>query len=476
MKNDYNALTALMMGESASATRQQMPKITYGPMNEVYLGGSAVAGIQSVMDQIVQVLTDDPSTIMARNPLTKKLEDEVQKAFGFKKVMIEWKSTGGVQVIWANPLIANYGMEKFSHLKDQSFKQGTHSKGFYDKDHKARIYIYMDTVAVTDFNCNAREMTAILLHEIGHSFDYTPARLVSDVYNIINMLISITMGRKAISTLTKAAKQQYGDTEAGAVVGYFTDIIDKASEAMMIKRIAMIPISAIPFSKEVYMKISMIREYILSYMPPVQPLAKALKTTKARVVKFFTAISMPWQIGNMVKGFFNTLASPMSILFMPITLLFSILGKQPEIYADSFAATYGYAEDLAFGLHKIARGNTIPNVSKDVQIFSGFYDLVYCQMEFNSLISSGSRHPSTMKRVRRMIDKLERDLKTDNVDPDLRAELQLQLKNLQKAYDHIIDLDETNYTFISAMFTKLMAAYYDSSIGQVFDFDSSFAE
>ena len=75
-----------------------------------------------------------------------------------------------------------------------------------------------------------------------------------------------------------------------------------------------------------------------------------------------------------------------------------------------------------------------------------------------------------------MIDKLERDLKTDNVDPDLRAELQLQLKNLQKAYDHIIDLDETNYTFISAMFTKLMSAYYDSSIGQVFDFDSSFAE
>ena len=127
-------------------------------------------------------------------------------------------------------------------------------------------------------------------------------------------------------------------------------------------------------------------------------------------------------------------------------------------------------------MHKIARGNTIPNVNKDVQIFSGFYDLVYCQMEFNSLISSGSRHPSTMKRVRRMIDKLERDLKTDNVDPDLRAELQLQLKNLQKAYDHIIDLDETNYTFISAMFTKLMSAYYDSSIGQVFDFDSSFAE
>lgn len=76
MKNEYDALTALMLGESTDTARQ-VPKITYGPMNEVYLGGSAVAGIQSVMDQIVQVLTDDPSTIMARNPLSKKLEDEV---------------------------------------------------------------------------------------------------------------------------------------------------------------------------------------------------------------------------------------------------------------------------------------------------------------------------------------------------------------------------------------------------------------
>ena len=193
MKNDYDALTALMMGESASAA-SQMPKITYGPMNEVYLGGSAVAGIQSVMDQIVQVLTDDPSTIMARNPLTKKLEDEVQKAFGFKKVVIEWLSTGGVTCLEVSMVVGNYGTEKFSHMKDPSFKQGNHSKGFYDKDHKGRVYIFMDTGLVTEYGCTSREMMALLLHEIGHSFDYTPARLISDIYNVATMIIGIVQG------------------------------------------------------------------------------------------------------------------------------------------------------------------------------------------------------------------------------------------------------------------------------------------
>lgn len=476
MKNDYVALTALMMGESANAASE--PKIIYGPMNEVYLGGSAVAGIQSVMDQIVQTLTDNPTAVMVRDPLSKKLEDEVQKAFGFKKVVIQWRSTGGVQVIWPDLLIANYGRERFNHLNDQSFKQGTHDKGFYDKNHTARIYIFMDTTAITDYNCNAREMTASLLHEIGHSFDYTPARLVSDIYNVANMLIEIASMRKVVSIATTAARNQAqaDDPVAGATVGYFTDIMDKASEVAMIKRLAMIPISAIPFSKEVYMKISSIREYILSYMPPIQPLAKTLRTTKARVVKFFTAITMPFKYRDAVKAFAHNFSSPINILFAPISLLFSILGKQTEIYADSFAATYGYAEDLAFAIHKCTRGAVTPNVNKDTQIFGGFYDLAYCYMEFNSLVSSGSRHPATLKRVRRMIDKLERDIKSDNTDPALRTELQLQLDNLQKAYDHIVDMDETNYTFISTMFTKLMSAYYDSSISKAFDFDSSFAE
>ena len=472
MKNDYNTLTALMMGESASAARQQMPKITYGPMNEVYLGGSAVAGIQSVMDQIVQVLTDDPSTIMARNPLTKKLEDEVQKAFGFKRVVIEWKSTGGVTCLEVSMVVGNYGTEKFSHMKDPSFKQGNHSKGFYDKDHKGRVYIFMDTGLVTEYGCTSREMMALLLHEIGHSFDYTPARLISDIYNVATMVIGIVQGAKLVQNLFTPPE---GDN-VNPAVSAFGDMMGKVSGALAVKQILMIPINAIPFTKEVYMKLMMIREYILSFMPPIQPLAKFLKTSNAKVVKFLTAITEPLRIGLDTKRAILSLGDPANILFKPISILFNVMTKQREIYADSFAATYGYGEELAFALNKMDRGNAIPNVKKDFQALSGFYDLVYCRNEFAKMVSTGTRTPTTMKRMRRMIDKLERDIKTDNVDSELRAELQLQMNDLQKAYDYIVETNETNYTFISAMFTKLMSAYYDSSIGQVFDFDSSFAE
>ena len=470
MKNDYDALTALMMGESASAA-SQMPKITYGPMNEVYLGGSAVAGIQSVMDQIVQVLTDDPSTIMARNPLTKKLEDEVQKAFGFKRVVIEWKSTGGVTCLEVSMVVGNYGTEKFSHMKDPSFKQGNHSKGFYDKDHKGRVYIFMDTGLVTEYGCTSREMMALLLHEIGHSFDYTPARLISDIYNVATMIIGIVQGAKLVQNLFKPLEDNLTPGLSATA-----SAMSKVSGAIAVKQILMIPINALPFTKEVYMKLMTIREYILSFMPPIQPLAKFLKTSNAKVVKFLTALTEPLRIGLDTKRAILSLGDPANIIFKPISILFNVMTKQREIYADSFAATYGYGEELAFALNKMDRGNAIPNVKKDISVFSGFYDLVYCRNEFAKMVSTGTKTPTTMKRMRRMIDKLERDIKTDNVDPELRADLQLQLTDLQKAYDYIVETNETNYTFISAMFTKLMAAYYDSSIGQVFDFDSSFAE
>lgn len=470
MKQDYDALTALMLGENTQVDSES--KIVYQPMNEVYLGGSAVAGIQSVMDQIVQALTDDPSTIMARNPLTKKLENEVQKAFGFKRVRIEWKSGSGLQAfsINVNPTIGNYGAEKFKHMKNSSFKQGSHKNGFYDKDHVASVYIYMDTIVVTEYNCTSREMVSMLLHEIGHSFDYTPARMISDVYNIGKMLINITSTTKSVKKIAGEVGKQ------DQMGGFFAGVISKAAEIDMIKQMAMIPISSLSFTKDVMMSLSMVREYILSYMPPIQSLARTLRTTKAKVIKFLIALHTPLRIGNAVSSIIGAFSSPKAVIFAPINWIFSILTKQREIYADSFAATYGYAEDLSFAMHKISRGNAIPNVNKGFQAFSGFYDLAYCQSEIITMFSQTSKHPAKLKRILRMIDKLERDLNTNNVDPELRAELQVKLKELQKTYDAIVNMDETNYTFISTLFTKIMTAYYNSDISTIADFDSSFAE
>lgn len=457
MKQDYDALTALMLGENVQVDSES--KIIYKPMNEVYLGGSAVTGIQSVMDQIVQVLTDDPSTIIVRHPLTKKLEEEVQKAFGFKYVSIEWHAGFiGISSGTINP-------EKFKHRKNSSFVQGSHGKGFYDTDHAMSVYIILDSTLITDIGITSREMVAMLLHEIGHNFDFSPMTLYAGMFNILNMIIDLLM------EFSIAASDKTG-------VGL---VMFKSSIPYKVIAAATIPLSALPFTKEATLKITAIRDYILDTLPPIQGLAHKTKNTVKTVVTFIASMMSPWSalssIFNRirkVRTLFNI--TPMSIFVTPFKYLLSVMNKSSEIYADSFAATYGYGEELSNYMIKVDRYTVIPNTKKTTQVFNIIYDFAYCYTQISDMVSSGSKSPNTTKRIRRTIDKLERDLRTGNVDPNLKKDLELQLKNVKDSYDRLINMNETEYTFVSRLYTKFIESYYNSTLSRMFDDDSSFAE
>lgn len=455
MKQDYDALVALMLDENTNTSTT--PKIVYGPMNEVYLGGNAVAGIQSVMDQIVKVLTDDPSTIIVRHPLTRKLENEVQKAFGFKYVRIEWHAGMGTS---SAPINA----EKFKHRNNSAFVQGTHSKGFYDTDHVMSVYIVMDSTLITDAGCTSREMTAVLLHEIGHNFDFTPMTLYAKMSTVLTMVVELLSSYSlAVSDKTGIGKRMFA-----------------ADARTTISNLALLPIMSLPFTKEVMLRLIAIRDYILDSLPPVQKFAHAVKVTRNTVIKFIASMTSPWSAITSIIGRINKIGqmftSPVMIFTIPLRQLLSIMYKQGEIYADSFASTYGYGEDFATFMIKVDRFTTIPNEKKSTQVFAVMYDFAYCYTQISDMVSSGSKHPNTTKRIRRTIDKLERDLNAGNVDPNLKKELELQLKSVKDQYDRLINMNETEYTFVSRLYTKFIESYYNSSLGSMFDYDDSFAE
>ena len=457
MKNDYDALTALMMGESASAA-SQMPKITYGPMNEVYLGGSAVAGIQSVMDQIEKAYADDPSLIMLRHPLNEKLEDEVKKAFGFKYVRIEWHSGVGANAFTLAP-------EKFGHIFDKSFKQGSHAKGFYDKNHTMTVCILLDSGFFTQLGLNSRQVTSMLLHEIGHNFDVT-------FFTVLNTGFGVIVNLLAVRDMFKILGDAKDGKELMFKVRLYSD---------KIAQILMLPLASIPFTKPAALAIMNIRDHILDHLPSIQDLAHQFNIAFTDLQRLFSAITFPV---NLVKHisfklvqFGLYMVNPTYfMLTASIKTISNLLSKHGEVYSDSFAATYGYGEDLAFALEKVMRTANRPTSIEMPKSMDVFFDLGYVYSETMNLISNETKHPNNLKRLRRMIDKLERDARNNNVDPNIRKELDLKIKELNKAYEDIVNAGETEYSFVSKMYTKLMTSYYDGSLSKALDFDSSFAE
>ena len=456
MKQDYDALTALMLGENTQVDSES--KIIYQPMNEVYLGGSAVAGIQSVMDQIAKAFADDPSLIMLRHPLNEKLEDEVKKAFGFKYVRIEWHSGVGVNAF-------TLASEKVSHMFDKSFKQGSHSKGFYDKNHSMTVCILLDSGFFTQLNLTSREVVALLLHEIGHNFDVTLFTVLgTGFYTVLNIL--------EISKLFR----YIGDSKTGKEAW-----LKMKTRAGDIGKIIMLPLSSIPFTKPAALAIMNIRDHILERLPSIQDMAYLFKVSYNDMMRLISAVLFPM---TLVKHISFKLATFKLRMINPTYFMFTsslktvanLLSKQGEVYSDTFAATYGYGEDLAFALEKLVRNASRPTSTEVPKSLDIFFDLSYAYSEFMNLMSNSTRHPNNMKRIRRMIDKLERDARNNNVDPNLRKELDLKIKELNKAYDTIVNAGETEYSFVSSIYTKLMSAYYDSSLSKALDFDSSFAE
>src|SRR5699024_1906219 len=133
-------------------------------LDEAYYGSNKVSKIQSAMDKIYLKLKHEPNANIQKSDENRELQKAIQDVFGFQSVRIYWSNRPHVG-------LGPYTMPgaKILHTgTDSLLKVG--STGHYDKMHELRVYIQMDNMLVNQCDMNAQEMTAILLHEIGHNF------------------------------------------------------------------------------------------------------------------------------------------------------------------------------------------------------------------------------------------------------------------------------------------------------------------
>lgn len=369
-------------------------------INEAFYGKKDVSEIQTVLDKIYSAVMADPKQSIYGTSLARELESAVQKVFGFKSVSIIWSNRygGGRTSPYTMPSAV------VIHGFSTSLEYGSHQNGFYDTKHELMVYIQLDQSLFSDVGLTSEEMCGILLHEIGHNFDYSPANLIGAWFRVIMALIQLR------------------------------------PEGLL-----SIPITE--WGRPIYQAIRNIDTFIQSYIPPIGILIRLIGKVRFNVIKFLRALLSP--VSSIV-------AFPIALVYSPTKHLEQFFTRKKEVYADSFAAAYGYASEVISALEKMYAFQTgDPDAGPIMQFF---YDFTRFQQEYVSLFLGG--HGSDQKRLIKMIDKLEQDLKDPRLDSKVKAELIENINDARKCYDDLLNIDKDDRNKLTGIFRRMVDNWY----------------
>lgn len=378
-------------------------------LDEAYLGKTAVDPILNAMRAVCQKLEENPQEQMERTVENANLQEAIKKVFGFKSVTIRWENRGamlmGAYTIPGNPV--KYG-------KKPGFIYGQNANGFYDQTHSMPIFIEMSNDAYRDALLTPEEMTALMLHEIGHNFDFTAytmffgwARTICDIAGLFTPF-----------TFVPAINDLIARTDPGRNIVHVITNIDVI---------------------------------LMNNIPPLGRLGRGMNKLFSSFGKFFNALFSPAMAFTI----------PLKLLNAPMVSLITFFSRKKEVYADNFAASYGYAQELTNALAKLEASMTRVSIQPAGGLAELFYDFAQFCREFDTTFFSISGHGSTQQRMIRTKSKLMQDLKNNDVPPELRKELENQIAEMDSAYQQYLEADDYQMKNITAFFRNLVDHVYD---------------
>lgn len=402
---NLQSLRAIANGASMNeATIESM--IGLMTINEAYFGDETVQKIESAMIKIHKLIVDDKNIVIYKTKEAKELEEAVKDTFGFKKVRIYWSN---------QPALGGMGPYTrpgavIIHSASTGITYGTNKKGFYDSQHELMVYIQMDQNLVTDCNLTPREMTAILLHEIGHNFDYSPATIFEAWYGFLQVIMSGKI-QNILTYAVRTGVQEYG--------------------------------------RDVTMFISNAHDYLLNVIPVFGRMVRAIGKVSFNITKFIMALLSPVTA---------VVSVPTYLLLCPFSYLSNFFARKKEVYSDSFAAAYGYAAEIGTALEKINVAMNINHNGERVGPMTFFYDLTLFQAEVIAFAMGG--HRTNQQRMISMLDAMKTDLKDPNLPADVKKDLQKKVDDAEKVYREISNLDNDQRKTFTTWFRGLVDSWY----------------
>lgn len=278
---------------------------------------------------------------------------------------------------------SNYGMPKFPTY---------HGHRFEDKRHE---YCCGAVLTIELFNIlEPDEIIAILLHEVGHCFDFTMGAYYLEILGWIMMF----------STLHPSI--------------------------IMSKLIDCIP---------------SLRMFFLDITTEISNLAiiTVLLNIQGTILRY---LRMAWgPLGKLSIIATNGL----SILANPVNAFNNLMGTTREQFADSFCAAYGYGPSLISALDKLEKYcNTLSSNSKNSNIVLNNLADTWTTLfnaPINFLMSLVDPHPETQTRCRMIADIMKKTANDPTMPKNMRSAVKANYERCEESYRNYVDTDADGY-------------------------------
>ena len=257
------------------------------------------------------------------------------------------------------------------------------TKVFKNKDKE--IFITGTDSLLTSVGLTAQEILGIILHEIGHNFDTTTLAMVTG--------LPVFWVSKFMNKVSKTIEDKKDD-----FVRKNSNFYDILMDYLFI------------FSRE------------MSFLRPITRLLPIIKP----VERPDNESEMPTSKMRMI-GFIGTISTYGS-----------------ERFADSFAASYGYAQHLSSALLKLEKyykGDTsFGAIVNSTPILKTLY--AYANIYDSMMRSITCGHPEDGVRIKASINKLKRDINDPSISKELKAEIKKDLEALEDLYDSYLKVED----------------------------------
>ena len=424
-----------ILSENCNPDLLKLDQLRELSLNEAYFGKDVMKDIQEAMNECIKTINIDRMIDITNYPCNKKLEKACEEAFGFKRVHIIWNDS----VMFNSNFCTITGSRIVPYTKDAAlrlFGKKTIVEspiGYYNKQHDLVVYICMDSNIVSSKNLTNEEVVAILLHEIGHNFDYTFASFLTQFTQIFASLNDIFTNKENPGKIANAIKNTvlYNITPVKGIIAWITHI----------------------------------DTWLTSKIPAYGELIRMCGNLISKINSLMVVVFLP---GALIKSAASFIVSPGLFLNASIIGLNNIFVRHGEFYADSFAASYGYGPQLITALEKLM--DMTSDLRTDVPVLNTFWSLAEIEQELMSSLyipictgndqqqnlSVQGDHGSNQQRLKSLMNKLQNELKDTHITPEMKKDIKRELDEMYTIYNETIMKPNSKALYY---FRKFMDAY-----------------
>ena len=390
------------------------------------------------------------------DPNKRKLEKAIMNAFGFSDANIFIENSGANNAVtYSSSMSIDLGSDKlFKSAKKASSK----TNGFkFSKEDDVIFMMVLYTGMLVNPEYTDAELTAIILHEIGHNFSPVAERGCKVIYKF-----------PALAVLLRTIADVAGKVAGFAQFGIKT-IVDISSIASSI--ISQL-ILASNTSKKLMIKIDDLGNKIMVEFENTSP---SISKMIGSISTFFNIGKEAMNSAKYVKkynklGNMNANSFILNLTTWLVSSLGNPTGYADEKFADSFPRMYGYGPELISGLAKLdTQSNSAVEYIADnyfplLPAIYGVYNLPFMLAKITF-----DEHPQKFDRFNFAISDIEKELARTDLDPKTKKKIKQDAIEMKKEYEKyqksMLKLNKNSaYNLYSAITIKLFGGSLKSKV------------